>query len=491
MTEDPIMNAADECGRHKHDELIIGGRLRPAAGPGVLVVHSPANGSVVGHVPDPVIADVDAAVHAARQSFEDGQWRSTPVSERGRVLRGAADLLEQQQEDLARLITAEMGSPITFSRFAQVAPAIGQLRYYADLVENFAFESTLTGPGRTVVVREPAGVVAAVVPWNAPLFIAVNKIAPALAAGCSVILKPAPESPLDSYLLANALMSAGLPGGVLSVLPARREVAEYLVSHPGVDKVTFTGSTAAGRRVMAACGANITRVTLELGGKSAAVILDDADVNEHLAGLMMRMFANNGQVCTAQTRVLVSRTRRDDVLAILTAGVEALEVGDPSADGTDLGPLVSERQRERVEGYIQAGRDAGARVVTGGGRPDHLEAGWYVSPTLFTEVDNRMTIAQDEIFGPVICVIDYEDVDQAVALANDSSYGLYGSVWTADVDQGLDFARRIRVGNYSVNGAWGAADAPFGGMKASGFGRELGPAGMLAFVEDKSIHLPG
>ncbi len=295
------MNATDGCGRHKHDELIIGGRLCPAAGPGFVVVHSPADGTVVGHVPDPVTADVDSAVHAARQSFDAGQWRSTPVGERARVLREAADRLEQQQEELARLITAEMGSPIAFSRFGQVAPAIGQLRYYAHLIEDFAFEHTLTGLGRTVVVREPAGVVAAVVPWNAPLFIAVNKIAPALAAGCSVILKPAPESPLDSYLLADALMSAGLPAGVLSVLPAGRGVAEYLVSHSGVDKVTFTGSTAAGRRVMAACGANITRVTLELGGKSAAVILDDADVDEHLAGLMMRMFANNGQVCTAQT----------------------------------------------------------------------------------------------------------------------------------------------------------------------------------------------
>ncbi len=273
------------------------------------------------------------------------------------------------------------------------------------------------------------------------------------------------------------------------MLPAHRDVAEYLVGHAGVDKVTFTGSTEAGSRVMAACGPGITRVTLELGGKSAALVLDDADLDEHIGGLMMRMFANNGQVCTAQTRVLVSRARHDEVVGTLTTAIEAMRVGDPAEESTDLGPLIARRQRDRVEGFIAAGREAGARVVTGGGRPGHLDRGWYVAPTLFVDVDNTMAIAQEEIFGPVVCVIAYDDVDHAVALANDSRYGLYGSVWTSDVEYGMQVARRVRVGNFSVNGAWGAADAPFGGLKASGFGRELGPAGLRAFVEEKSIHI--
>lgn len=474
---------------YEYDTLIIGGEHRAPAGSGVITVRSPATEDVLGRVPEPVNADVDSAVAAARTAFDTGPWPRWSPAARAAVLRAAADELQVRHEELAQLITAQVGSPITFSRFGQVAPAIGQLRYYADLVETFEFETELAGPGRTLVTREPAGVVAAVVPWNAPLFIAVNKIAPALAVGCAVVLKPAPESPLDAYLLADALRVAGLPPGVLSVLHAHRDVAEYLVGHPGIDKVTFTGSTEAGSRVMAACGPGITRVTLELGGKSAALVLDDANLDEHLGGLMMRMFANNGQVCTAQTRILVSRSRYDDVVGTLATAIEAMRIGDPSEETTELGPLIARRQRDRVEGFIAAGREAGARVVTGGGRPDHLARGWYVTPTLFADVDNAMTIAQEEIFGPVVCVIAYEDVDHAVALANDSRYGLYGSVWTSDVEYGTQLARRVRVGNYSVNGAWGAADAPFGGLKASGFGRELGPAGLQAFVEEKSIHV--
>jgi betaine-aldehyde dehydrogenase len=344
--------------------------------------------------------------------------------------------------------------------------------------------------GPALVRREPVGVVGAIVPWNVPLFVTMLKLAPALAAGATVVLKPAPETPLDAVLLAEAIREAELPAGVVNIVPAGREVGEHLVTHPGVDKISFTGSTAAGRRIAALCGERLKRVTLELGGKSAAIILDDADLGSTIAGLLPAAMMNNGQACMAQTRVLASRRRYAEVVEGLVEAVCALPVGDPTAPETFCGPLVAARQRERVESYIRAGREEGAAIAVGGGRPAGLARGWYVEPTVFTRVDNRMRIAREEIFGPVIAVIAYDDETDAVRIANDSDYGLSGTVWTADVDRGLDVARRVRTGTYTVNGFWMEFSAPFGGFKCSGIGRELGPEGLEAYLEPKTIHLP-
>ena len=338
------------------------------------------------------------------------------------------------------------------------------------------------------MIREPAGVVGAITPWNGPLCSPAIKIGPALAAGCSVVLKPPPETPLTGYLLADAFAAAGLPNGVLSVLPGDRDVGAHLVRHPQVDKIAFTGSTAAGRQIMADCAARIARVTLELGGKSAAIVLDDADIERVIRTVIPMAFTVNGQLCIAQSRILVPRRRQAEFADALTAAFAALPVGDPFAPDTQIGPLVSERQRNRVEGYLALAGEEGARVL-GGGRPRGLDHGYYVNPALLADVDNRMRVAQEEIFGPVMAMIPYDSEDEAVGIANDSIYGLSGSVWTADRDRGLGIARRIRTGMISVNGAPQAWGTPFGGYKQSGIGRETGPEGLYSFTELKSIAL--
>jgi len=306
-----------------------------------------------------------------------------------------------------------------------------------------------------------------------------------------VVLKPAPETPLDAYMLAEAAIEAGLPPGVLNIVAAGREVGEHLVTHPGVDKIAFTGSTAAGRRIAALCGEQLKRCTLELGGKSAAIICADADLDATVAGLMSASLMNNGQACVAQTRILVQRNRYDETVDALTAAVANMVVGDPMDPATEIGPLTSARQRERVEGYISAGRDEGASVALGGGRPSGLDRGWYVEPTVFTGVDNSMRIAQEEIFGPVLAVIPYTDESEAIAIANDSPYGLSGSVWSADNARATDIARQIDTGTVSVNGFMIEFCSPFGGYKDSGLGRELGPEGLSHYLEMKSIMLLG
>jgi len=467
-------------------ELFIGGRWTPSVGGERVEVRNPATGERIGSASLGSAADMDSAVAAARASFDDGGWATTPPARRAEVLRAAADLLDKRAGELATGITTELGCPIWFSERAHVPNPIRQLRYYADLAEGFAYDETRTdGSNTSIVTQEPVGVVAAITPWNGPLSTPALKVAPALAAGCSVVLKPPPETPLTAYALADAFAEAGLPDGVLSIVPAGREAGQHLVEHPGVDKIAFTGSTAAGKKIMATAADRIARVTLELGGKSAAVLLDDADLDAVVPALLPMALLVNGQACIAQTRVLVPRHREAEVLDALAEALRAQRVGDPMDPATQIGPMVSERQRDRVTGYIATGRAEGARVVIGGDTPDG--AGWFVNPTLFAGVDNGMRIAQEEIFGPVLAVIPYEGDDEAVRVANDSRYGLSGSVWSADRDRALGIARRIRTGMVSVNGRPQAFGTPFGGFKQSGVGREMGPEGFRAYLETKSI----
>jgi betaine-aldehyde dehydrogenase len=373
----------------------------------------------------------------------------------------------------------------------QVFASTMVLDYYTGLAREFAFEEFRQGAlGPVMVRREPVGVAGCIVPWNVPLFTIMLKLGPAMASGSTVVLKPAPETPLDAFLLAEVLEEVGLPPGVINVVPAGREVGEHLVTHPDVDKIGFTGSSAAGRRIAALCGAQLKRCTLELGGKSAAIILDDADLATAIPALLPNAIMNNGQACIAQTRILASRARYDDVVEALASAMAATKVGAPLDPETVVGPLVAERQRDRVEGYIAKGREEGARVVVGGGRPSDFDKGWFVEPTVFADVDNKMTIAQEEIFGPVLAVIPYDSPDDAVRIANDSDYGLAGSVWTSDVGAGLEIAKRVRTGTYGVNGSSMNFAAPFGGFKQSGIGRELGPEGLEEYLELKGINMP-
>ncbi|WP_018657767.1 aldehyde dehydrogenase [Actinomadura flavalba] len=474
----------------EHDRLFIGGDWTAPSGTGTIDVVSPHTEEVVGRVPDGTAADIDAAVAAARHAFDHGPWPRMTPAERAEIIGRLAAIYAERQQEMADLVTAEMGSPILFSIFGQAALPQMVLQYHADLAASFTWEEERAGMlGPVTVTREPVGVVAAIYPWNVPQFTLMLKLAPALVAGCTVVAKPSPEAPLDGFLLAEWIREAGVPDGVVNIVPAGREVGAHLVAHPGVDKVAFTGSTDAGRRIGAVCGERLKACTLELGGKSAAIILPDADLAATVEGLKMASLMNNGEACAAQTRILAPRARYDEVADALAAMVGGLAVGDPADYGTEIGPLVARRQRERVEGYIRIGQEEGAKIITGGLSRPH-DRGWYVTPTLFGDVSNDMRVAREEIFGPVLALIPYDDEDDAVRIANDSDYGLGGSVWTADVAHGVEVARRVRTGSCGVNLYVLDPNTPFGGYKDSGLGRELGPEGVSPYLEYKAIPRP-
>ncbi|WP_128381003.1 aldehyde dehydrogenase [Streptomyces cavernae] len=475
----------------EHGQLFIGGELTDPLGQDVIEVISPHTEEVIGRVPHASAADVDRAVAVARTAFDEGPWPRMTLDERIEVVTRIKDAFAVRYEEIARVISSQNGTPYTSSVMVQALSSMMVWDAAITTARGFTYEEGRDGAlGRILVRREPVGVVAAVVPWNVPQFTAAAKLAPALLAGCTAILKVSPETPLDAYLLADIVTEAGLPEGVLSILPADREVSEYLVGHPGVDKVSFTGSVGAGKRVMEVCARNLTRITLELGGKSAAVILPDADAASAVAGIAPFAWMINGQACVAQTRILVPRVRYDEFAEAFTAAAAALKVGDPLDPETELGPLVARRQQQRSLDYIRIGQEEGAKILTGGGRPAGLDRGWYVEPTLFGDVDNSMRIAREEIFGPVICLLPYGDETEAVKIANDSEYGLSGSVWTADVERGIEVARQVRTGTYSVNTFSLDMLGPFGGYKNSGLGREFGPEGYSEYLEHKMIHLP-
>jgi aldehyde dehydrogenase (NAD+) len=473
-----------------HTSFYIGGEWVAPATDGRISVISPFTQEVIATVPAGSPEDIDRAVAAARRALNSGHWPAMGLDERLGVLKRLRELIGDHTEEFAQIITAEMGAPISQSRAIQVPNPIRILDAYLQTAITYPFRSVRRSEnGQALVLREPVGVVAAVVPWNVPLSLTLQKLAPALIAGCTVVLKPAPETPLDAYLVAQLLEESGCPPGVVNVVPADREVSEYLVSHPGVDKVTFTGSSAAGRRIAQVCGLELRRVTLELGGKSAAVILDDADLDQTIAALRLGSFRNNGQVCTLKTRLVVPGHLQDEFVDRLGSLLDTMPVGDPRDETTDIGPLVSERQRSRVEGYIETGRREGARLARGGGRPP-FSRGWFVEPTVFADVDPEATIAQEEIFGPVVAVIPYSSEDEAITIANHSGYGLSGAVFTTDIERGMRVAARINTGTVELNGSPAGFRAPMGGVKYSGLGREFGPEGLDAFVELKSIGIP-
>jgi betaine-aldehyde dehydrogenase len=413
--------------------------------------------------------------------------------ERAAYLNAMGAALAGRNDELAHIWTAQMGILNSAAKYGTPG-ASGFFHYYAALAETFPFierHEPSFGGGAGLLVREPVGVVLAIVPWNAPLMLAALKLAPALLAGCTVILKASPEAPLDAYVIAEAAEAAGLPPGVLNLVTADRDVSERMVRNPDVDKVSFTGSSAAGKKIAAICGERIARCTLELGGKSAAVVLDDSDAG-HVAGVLAQSTAMmSGQVCAALTRIVVPRNRHDEIVDALASAFDALKVGDPFDAATQIGPLAMRRQRDRVEDYIAKGRAEGATVAAGGGRPADLNRGYFIQPTVFANVDNKMTIAQEEIFGPVISVIPADSEEQAIDIANDSVFGLNSAVFTGDVDRAYRVARRLRAGTVGHNAFRTDFMIGFGGFKQSGLGREGGRDGLLPFLESKTVLLDG
>jgi acyl-CoA reductase-like NAD-dependent aldehyde dehydrogenase len=467
-----------------YERFYIDGGWQQPSGTETIDVRSASTEEVIGRIPKGTAADVDRAVTAARRAFDSG-WALTTTSERAEWLRKLAAALESRVSDIAATISQEVGMPIRMSTPVQAQLPVSVTRGFADMIESVPLEEQV---GNSIIVREPFGVVGMITPWNFPLHQIMAKVAPALAAGCTMVLKPSEIAPLNSYLLAEAAMEIGLPAGVLNIVHGDGPgVGEAIARHPGIDMISFTGSVRAGQRVSALAAETIKKVTLELGGKSAFIVLDDAPLEKAIPSGVNNAMLNSGQTCSAWTRMVVPRTRLDEVLQLATATTAKLKLGDPMDPGSKLGPLVSEPQRERVEAYIQKGVQEGAQLVAGGKRPADFARGHYVEPTIFANVTSRMTIAQEEIFGPVLSILPYESEEEAIAIANDTIYGLAGGVWSGDKDRALAVARRMRTGQVDVNGARFNPLAPFGGYKRSGIGREFGKYGLEEYFQIKSV----
>jgi aldehyde dehydrogenase (NAD+) len=474
------------------DRLFIGGRWVAPSSSSVIRVLDSHTEAVYLTVAEAKAADIDQAVATARAAFDAGPWPHLTHAERAGYLRALGEEVLRRSGDITQMWPRESGV-IAGVASGAAAGARHTFAYYAGLAGTFEWERPVQPArgGFGLVVKEPVGVVGAIIPWNAPMGLIAMKLAPALLAGCTVILKLSPEAPGEGYLIAEAAEAVGLPGGVLNVLTADREVSELLVRDRRVDKITFTGSTTAGRRIASLCGDRIARCTLELGGKSAAVILDDADIESAATALAQAECLLSGQVCASLTRIVVTRPRHDAMVEALAAAFRSVKVGDPFDPATQMGPLAAERQRSRVEGYITRGIAGGATLATGGGRPKDLEQGWYLEPTVFGNVDNSSDIAQEEIFGPVLSVIPATDEADAVRIANDTIYGLHGAVFTPDVERARDVAAQLRTGAIGHNGFKSEFTMGHGGFKQSGIGREGGIDGLLPFLESKAILLDG
>ena len=470
-----------------YDDIYVGGQWVPSSSAGRIDVVDPATEELNARVPDGNADDINRAVSAARAAFP--AWSATPAMERAALLCAFADELERRGTALSVTLTRENGSPVAETS-GMGAYAAADLRYYAGLAP--ALEDEIRpfphGPMETVVRRLPVGVAGLIVPWNYPLALMMTKLAPALMAGCTTVIKPAPETPVHVRPLVEAAVTAGLPAGVINVVTGGSATGAALVEHPDVDKIAFTGSTATGRAIGEKCGQLLRPVTLELGGKSAAVLLDDADLGLFAKSVVRLTMRNTGQTCYVCSRVLAPASRYEEIVDLIVDAVRAAPIGNPFDPATVFGPLVSARQRERVEGYVQIGQREGARLVLGGGRPAGLDRGWFVTPTVFSHVTPNMRIAQEEIFGPVLSVLPYTDLDDAVRLANDSSYGLAGVVFGADEDRAQDVARRIVTGNVGINFYSSNHAAPFAGRKDSGVGVEFGPEGLTAYQVFQSVH---
>ena len=474
------------------DRLFIGGEWVEARSGRFIEIVSPDTEQVVATVAEAGEEDMDRAVSAARRAFDSGPWPWMRPQDRVAAMARLVEALRRREPELAAAWTMQMGGLAAMAPYL-TARGTQNLQDAIDLGGSFPFIRKMESPAAPAayVVQEPVGVVAAIAPWNVPYMIMAAKLAPALLAGCTVIMKPSPETPLEAYLIAECAEEAGLPPGVVNLVPGHREAADHLVCNPGVDKVSFTGSTAAGQRIGSVCGARIARCTLELGGKSAAIILDDfaaEDVARVLTGAITMV---SGQVCAMLTRAIVPRKRHDEIAEAIAAAMRQVRVGHSDDAEAQMGPLAMERQLARVEGYVEKGRQEGAMLVTGGGRPSHLNHGYFFEPTLFANVRNDMVIAREEIFGPVLSLIPCEDADDAIRVANDSQYGLNGSVLTHDADAAWRVARRVRTGNVGQNGMRTDFSLPFGGYKQSGLGREGGAQGLMHYLETKTIMLDG
>lgn len=475
------------------DQFFIGGSWCSPVSDKSLSVVSPNDETVIARVAEAVEADADKALFAARSAFDNGPWPYLSYGERAQWLAKLSAALKDKAERFAICWSAQVGAPY-HSLAANAAPMFAQtLDEYVALAETFAFEAqkpTQAAPAG-FLVHQPVGVVLAIAPWNVPLNTLLHKVGPALLAGCSVIMKPSPQTPLEAYIIAQCAAEIGLPDGVLNLINAERDVSDYLVNQPGIDKVAFTGSVAAGKRIASVCSARMARFTLELGGKSAAIVLDDFDLEDAAQSLVGQICTLSGQNCAALSRVLIRRERHDALVEKMKAAAEAIVIGHSFDETTQLGPIAMKRQRERIEALVSTGLKEGASLVAGGQRPASLSCGYFFEPTVFGSVSNDMTIAREEIFGPVLCVLPFDDVDQAVAIANASDYGLAGAVYTHDLDQAYAVARKIRTGTVGHNGPLADFSIGFGGFKQSGIGREGGAQGLSAYLEPKTLLLQG